>query len=137
MLEQARASLAPANCGNVELIEGEPQDAVTLGLKADLLTLNMVLHHMSSPAEEFQHFANILADGGYLVVVDLCQHDQQWVRENCGDLWLGFDPDEINAWATAAGLSAGPSLYLGLRNGFQVQMRVFQQPPNQGAGTTP
>lgn len=137
MLEQARCQLAAKQCTNVELLQGEPADAVAQGLTADLVTLNMVLHHMSSPAKEFQHFAKILAPGGHLLVVDLCQHNQQWVRENCGDLWLGFDPDEIDAWATDAGLTPGPSLYLGLRNGFQVQMRVFQQPQNQGAGTTP
>ena len=45
----------------------------------------------------------------------------------CGDLWLGFAPEDVATWAVDAGLSEGESLYLALRNGFRVQLRVFQK----------
>ncbi|HYQ38667.1 MAG TPA: ArsR family transcriptional regulator, partial [Pseudomonas sp.] len=53
----------------------------------------------------------------------------------CGDVWLGFEQDELARWAEQAGLESGESLYLGLRNGFQIQVRHFAS-PEAAAGTT-
>ena len=69
-----------------------------------------------------------LAPGGVVLVTDLCQHDQAWARENCGDLWLGFDPQDLTAWATETGLVDIASVYLAQRNGFQIQVRLFGRP---------
>ncbi len=55
----------------------------------------------------------------------LYRHDQAWARENCGDLWLGFEPRELAGWALEAGLDDIASLFLAQRNGFQVQVRLF------------
>ncbi|MFH7346928.1 ArsR family transcriptional regulator, partial [Pseudomonas syringae pv. tagetis] len=66
--------------------------------------------------------------GGSLVVTELCCHDQCWAREACGDLWLGFEPEDLAHWAIAAGLVLVESLYVGLRNGFQIQVCHFQRP---------
>jgi ArsR family transcriptional regulator len=62
------------------------------------------------------------------LIIDLGSHDQDWVRESCGDLWLGFDNEDLDYWANKAGLTTEQSSYLGLRNGFQIQMRVFKKP---------
>ena len=72
--------------------------------------------------------ASLLQPGGSLLVTELCSHNQSWAREACGDLWLGFEQDDLARWATAAGLVPGESLYVGLRNGFQIQVRHFQRP---------
>ena len=85
----------------------------------------MVLHHVPSPADIFLDASALMNNGGCLVISDLCSHDQDWAKENCGDLWLGFEPEELTAWATDAGLSAGEQLFIGLRNGFQIQVREF------------
>ena len=58
-------------------------------------------------------------------MTDLCRHDQDWARDNCGDLWLGFEPGELTAWAASAGLEEVAGVYLAQRNGFQVQVRLF------------
>ena len=71
---------------------------------------------------------SLLQPGGSLLVTDLCSHNQNWAKEACGDLWLGFEQDDLARWATAAGLVPGDSLYVGLRNGFQIQVRHFQRP---------
>ncbi|MEG0245374.1 MAG: ArsR family transcriptional regulator, partial [Pseudomonas sp.] len=65
--------------------------------------------------------------GGSLLVTELCSHDQGWARDACGDLWLGFEQDDLARWANSAGLVPGDSLYVGLRNGFQIQVRHFQR----------
>jgi ArsR family transcriptional regulator len=75
-----------------------------------------------------QHLASALRPGGVLLLTDLCAHDQGWARDACGDLWLGFAPADLARWAAAAGLGEGESIYLALRNGFRVQLRVFHKP---------
>ena len=85
----------------------------------------MVLHHVPSPAEMLFDIANVLAESGQLFITELCGHDQSWVKESCGDQWLGFDPVELGDWAKNAGFTEGESVYLAQRNGFRVQIRQF------------
>jgi ArsR family transcriptional regulator len=92
----------------------------------------MVLHHIPAPVEVFREAQRLLNPGGVLLLVELISHDQDWVRESCGDLWLGFDTQDLTNWAIQAGLAEGQSLYLGLRNGFQIQVRLFVNETNEG-----
>jgi ArsR family transcriptional regulator len=125
MLERARQSCADQGLDNVELVLGDDRDAAARGAVVDLAVGNMVLHHTASPGAVVHNLAGTLRAGGTLLLTDLCAHDQDWVREACGDLWLGFAPEDIGHWAASAGLSEGDSLYLALRNGFRVQLRMF------------
>jgi len=85
-------------------------------------------HHTPIPAQILCDVARCLAPGGVVVVTELCQHDQGWARDNCGDLWLGFEPAALTRWAKQAGLNDIASVYLAQRNGFQVQVRLFGHP---------
>jgi len=129
MLERARQQVEQHALHNVILILGDPGVAVAQQLSGDLIVFNMVLHHMPSPASALNDAFNLLNPGGYVLIAELCLHDQEWVRESCGDLWLGFEPEELRHWAQAAQLAPCQSLFLGLRNGFQVQLHLFQKPP--------
>lgn len=124
MLARARETVAAQALGNVELLAG---DTASTALPADIdwAVLNMVLHHNPEPAAIFRDLARLLRTGGQLLVTELCRHDQGWTRESCGDLWLGFQPEDLSAWAEAADFSEGKSIYLAQRNGFRVQIRHF------------
>ncbi len=126
MLELARQLCEREQLGNVRLQLADALNEV--GLQADCVVLNMALHHFAAPADALRQMAGLLQPGGSLLVTDLCSHNQSWAREACGDLWLGFEQDDLARWATAAGLVPGESLYVGLRNGFQIQVRHFQRP---------
>jgi ubiquinone/menaquinone biosynthesis C-methylase UbiE len=128
MLEQARAKVAAAGVRNTEFILDDTRNDKLPGLQADCVVINMVLHHTPAPGDVLRDVAGCLAPGGVVLVTDLCRHDQAWARENCGDLWLGFDPQELVQWAHAAGLTDIASVYLAQRNGFQVQVRLFGRP---------
>ena len=93
----------------------------------DLISLNMVLHHIADPAALVYALAGALKPGGVVLITDLCEHDQTWVRESCGDYWLGFAPDDLTEWAELAGLRPSGAEFLTLRNGFRVQLRQFQR----------
>jgi ubiquinone/menaquinone biosynthesis C-methylase UbiE/DNA-binding transcriptional ArsR family regulator len=125
MLAQARDKVAAAGLHNVEFILDDTRSPQLRGLQADCVVINMVLHHTPAPGDVLRDVAACLAPGGVVLVTDLCNHDQGWARENCGDLWLGFDPQKLAQWAENAGLTEMASEYLAQRNGFQVQVRLF------------
>jgi ArsR family transcriptional regulator len=125
MLQKARGTITDNSIDHVEFILGDTSVALEKNIHCDLMIFNMVLHHIPSPAEVFHDASKILNAEGVLLVVDLCSHDQDWVRKSCGDLWLGFDSKDLGSWARDANLVEGQGLYLGLRNGFQIQVRLF------------
>ena len=125
MLEQARGKTSAARLENIEFILDDTRSKQMQSLQADCAVINMVLHHTPAPGEVLHDVASCLAPTGVVLVTELCKHDQGWARENCGDLWLGFDPQELTHWAQDAGLADIASVYLAQRNGFQVQVRLF------------
>ncbi|MGB1952196.1 MAG: metalloregulator ArsR/SmtB family transcription factor [Marinobacter sp.] len=132
MLAKATRTCIDQRLNNVDLIEGVTDNLLARGDAFDLVVANMVLHHVPSPADIFLDAAALMNNGGCLVISDLCSHDQDWAKENCGDLWLGFEPEELTAWAADAGLAAGEQLFIGLRNGFQIQVREFWKSDSPG-----
>ena len=124
MLARARQRIQDAGLANVELLRGDwPQAAPPR--QFDAVVLNMVLHHLPTPADCFITAARRLRQGGALLVTELCRHDQSWARERCGDQWLGFDEEELKDWAQRAGLRLLEIQFLAQRNGFQVQVCSF------------
>lgn len=125
MLELARARCEQDALVNVELkLADALQDECP---SADCVVLNMVLHHLAAPGDAVKQLARLVKVGGSLLITELCSHNQSWAREACGDLWLGFEQDDLARWANAAGLTPGESLYIGLKNGFQIQARYFSR----------
>lgn len=125
MLEQARRHVEADRLDNVDLILGEWPEA-SRGLPAvDAVVFNMVLHHLPSPAEALAMAAAHLRPGGVLLITELCRHNQRWAVRACGDFWLGFDEADLVTWTSRAGLTLRESLFLAMRNGFQVQIRRF------------
>jgi SAM-dependent methyltransferase len=127
MLDQCAQRVKKQSLNNINFLHGDTFTALDKNISADFISLNMVLHHNPIPGDIIKHCADLLTDNGILLITDLCAHDQDWVKEACGDLWLGFDPGEITDWAENAGLSEGNSLFLTQRNGFRIQLRQFKK----------
>lgn len=128
-LELARQRATSAGLTNVEFRATDllPRSArsATPATALDAIVAAMVLHHISEPAALLAWAGSALAPGGVLVLVELCAHEQDWVRERCGDLWLGFDPDTLADWGAGAGLTLRARQFYGHRNGFRSQLCVF------------
>jgi len=133
MLEQARQCAASQALQNIHFIHGDTKNEALHSADVDCVVINMVLHHIPSPAEIFTDINGLLKPGGALIVTDLCNHDQTWVSESCGDVWLGFAPEDLSQWAEDAGFSAGEAVYLAQRNGFRVQIRQFTKVAQPGS----
>ena len=125
MLDRAAWHCEQKELENVRLVYGECPDVTGQCETFNLVVANMVLHHVASPANIFRDAAQLLKPGGRMIISELCRHDQSWVRDNCGDIWQGFEPEELTGWAADAGLKQGETLFIGLRNGFQIQVREF------------
>jgi 2-polyprenyl-3-methyl-5-hydroxy-6-metoxy-1,4-benzoquinol methylase len=124
MLERARTGITGA-ASNVRLRLQAFEDL--RGARHDLILFAMVLHHAASPRRFLVHAHDRLTAGGQLLIVELTRHEQTWAKDACGDLWLGFDPDELDEWAAAAGLTLQAGQYLAQRNGFAIQVRSYQK----------
>ena len=111
---------------NVSFVQGSTDVLVQRNQQADAIVVNMVLHHTSEPEKVLAEAACLLKSGGHFIVSELCAHDQAWAREHCGDLWLGFTPEQLEIWAGHVGLSLNASVFLAQRNGFQIQVQHFQ-----------
>lgn len=125
MLERARTGTQAAHRKNVSLRLKEFESFKSP--KQDLVLFAMVLHHAASPRGFFDQAYRLLNDPGCLVVVELINHDQEWAKSACGDLWLGFDPVDLDDWAREVGFVPGTSQYLAQRNGFRIQLRSYQK----------
>ena len=124
MIERARALVSRERLDNVTL---RHVDVTSVRGAFDFVLMSMVVHHAPSPNALFQHAKRVLAPRGSLAVVELCTHEQTWAKDACGDLWLGFEPEELDAWAGAAQLDACEGEYLAQRNGFRIQIRLYRQ----------
>lgn len=120
----AEAAGAAADLSNVDLIESDFAD-LALGPTYDLIVAGMVVHHMPSPARFFKKAAAVMSQGGLLVIAELCRHEQEWVKQQCGDLWQGFAPGELNEWAAMASFKRVQQQFLAQRNGFRVQVSAY------------
>jgi ArsR family transcriptional regulator len=109
----------------IRYVRDSLEDFPSAGVPFDALLLNMVLHHMPSPQRTFEKARKLLRQDGFLLIADLCLHNQEWTRTSCGDVWLGFDPMDLGAWAEEEGFQEIQNLYLGLKNGFQIQLKLF------------
>lgn len=127
MLERATDFCQQNHLLNVTLLHGDQRQIQHLSHQADAVVFNMVLHHVATPADEIAQASKLLKAGGVLMVTELCSHDQDWARTSCGDLWLGFDPKELQHWAARCGLEPIQTTYVGLRNGFQIQCQIFSK----------
>ena len=127
-ISKALLDVAKTNCEHKKLnnIEFKLDDINNIKNPfADLIVMNMVLHHIVRPQAFILQAANLLNNTGHLMITDLCQHDQQWAKENCGDLWLGFSQQQLESWAQKAGLTLTKTSFVAMRNGFQVQCLLF------------
>jgi ArsR family transcriptional regulator len=129
MLAQASEYVSTCKLDNVELLCGEV-DQLPASLQPDCVVLNMVLHHTPSPAEVIAAIGQLLPADAVLLICELSHHQQSWVRESCGDIWLGFDPNELTGWLAQAKLVCEHSQYLALRNGFQIQIHAARKQPS-------
>ena len=108
MLRLARAKLAAAGMGRVEIRQGDIYALPLAGGAADTVVLHQVLHYAQQPAAAINEASRLLVPGGRLLIADFAPHDREDLRDRDAHVRLGFDDGQIEGWFEAAGLAMGP-----------------------------
>lgn len=115
-LERARARVVRRAFTNVTLLKAELGAGSLreqVGEGADVVFASRLLHHAPRPVDLVKQLALLArrpgrgaaaSSGGAVVIVDYARHDDESMRGEA-DLWLGFEPAELDRFAREAGLS--------------------------------
>ncbi|MEM8609317.1 MAG: metalloregulator ArsR/SmtB family transcription factor [Myxococcota bacterium] len=142
-LKVAENRLSHQRYDHVELIQADYQDPVVAARAqalggADCVLAVRLLHHAPRPRQAVSRITSFARPGGQVLIIDYRAHDDEAMRERQADLWLGFEPSELTAFAKSAGLidpevfaipaaryGSGPDTHL------QWQVLAAQRDPNQ------
>lgn len=103
VLERARALAARRRVSNVTWKKGELEKLPIRDESVDVTLFSQALHHAEDPGQAIHEAARVLVPGGRLLLLDLREHDQAWVRERLGDRWLGFTDEQLASLLRDAG----------------------------------
>ncbi|MFT5498290.1 MAG: ubiquinone/menaquinone biosynthesis C-methylase UbiE [Kiritimatiellia bacterium] len=89
----------------IQVAEGDLEALPLPEASVDVCFMSQSLHHAADPGNAVADAARVLRKGGTLIVLDLISHEQEWVKEQYADQWLGFEVSAVEYWMTQAGLS--------------------------------
>jgi ArsR family transcriptional regulator len=95
VLERARALGQRRQVANVQWRKGDLMRLPLADDTVDLALLSQALHHARHPEDALEEAYRVLRPGGRILILELKQHDQAWVRERLGDARLGFSNEEL------------------------------------------
>ena len=104
VLERARALGRRRRVSNVTWKRGELEKLPIKDDTVDVALLSQALHHAAQPARAVAEAARITVPGGRVLILDLREHQEEWVRAKLGDRRLGFNDDELRGMLGQAGL---------------------------------
>jgi ArsR family transcriptional regulator len=114
VLDRARALATRRRVSNVVWKRGELEALPIADAAVDVALLSQVLHHAADPVRALAEAARITVAGGRVLVLELREHREEWVRTTLGDRRLGFPDGELASLLEGAGLGA-PRVAVGAR----------------------
>ena len=104
VLERARGLAKRRRVRNVIWKRGELEKLPLRDGSVDVALLSQALHHAADPAKALAEAVRVVAPGGRILILDLREHQQTWVRHCLGDTWLGFADERLAKLMKEAGL---------------------------------
>ncbi len=104
VLKRARALATRRRVRNVIWKKGELDRLPLRDASVDVALLSQALHHAADPARAAAEASRVIVPGGRVLVLDLREHNEKWVRTRLGDRWLGFSDEAMAKLLKDAGL---------------------------------
>ncbi len=104
VLGRAEALGRRRRAANVVWRQGELEELPIDDDSVDIALLSQALHHASDPARAVNEAARITVPGGRVLILDLRQHQEGWVRSKLGDRALGFREEDLKDMLHSSGL---------------------------------
>jgi ArsR family transcriptional regulator len=105
VLERASELAQRRQVTNVQWKKGDLARLPLDDASVDVALLSQTLHHASEPQRAVAEAVRILRPGGRVLVLELREHDQAWVRTRFGDRHLGFSHAQLETMLRDAALS--------------------------------
>ena len=103
VLVRGRALAKRRKLDNIVWKRGDLERLPIADQSIDVALLSQALHHAEHPDRALAEAWRILRPGGRLLVLDLREHEEAWVRSKVGDRWLGFSEDRLHELLRGAG----------------------------------
>jgi ubiquinone/menaquinone biosynthesis C-methylase UbiE/DNA-binding transcriptional ArsR family regulator len=104
MLAFARTRLDRADLKHCSVRQGDIYHLALPKDSFDAVVIHQVLHFLDDGGRAIEEAARVLRPGGRLLVVDFAPHDLEFLRDQHAHRRLGFAPETVTQWMTAAGL---------------------------------
>jgi len=106
VLGRAKALAARRKVKNISWRRGALEKLPLEDASVDLALFSQALHHAEHPDHALAEAARILRPGGRLLVLELREHGETWVRAKLGDRWLGFSDERLRTLMEGAGFTS-------------------------------
>jgi len=104
MLSVARTMLAEKHISNCQVRLGDMYSIPVGNASQDVVIFHQVLHFADDPESALKEAGRVLKEGGVMLIVDFAPHEMEFLREQHAHRRLGFEENEIIAYAREADL---------------------------------
>ena len=105
VLDRGRELAKRRKLRNITWKRGDLERLPIADASIDIALLSQALHHADHPDRALAEAHRILKPGGRLLVLDLREHAEAWVKAKLGDRWLGFSQDRLHDLMRDAGFT--------------------------------
>lgn len=103
MIRQASRLAKEREIRNVEFRLGDAESLPLAAETVDAAFSVMVLHFLQEPARAVAELCRITRPGGFVILVDLVPHQEEWMRSEMAHRWLGFEKSSVEKWLRGGG----------------------------------
>lgn len=136
VLARAKALAQRRRATHITWKRGELEKLPLANGCVDLALFSQALHHATDPARALAESWRVLAPGGRVLILDLREHAEGWVREKLGDQTLGFSEATLRDLMADAGFTDVRTALGARRSGdpFAVVLAVGHKPQTAPRG---